>query len=202
MQEFRLILASNSPRRRELLKDAGLPFVADPADVDETPLPGEEPGAYAVRLAIAKAVKTSEKYGAGLVIGADTIVVVEGRILGKPGSTDEAASMLSTIAGREHEVLTGVALVDAATGKGASALESTKVRLKPLSADEIASYVATGEPMDKAGAYGIQGRAAFFVTGITGCYFNVVGLPLARLAALAAQMGIPLPYLEVEARKV
>jgi len=200
MLEYRLILASNSPRRRELLTGAGLSFTTEPADVDETPLPMEPPGEYAVRLALAKAAKTASGHTDGVVVGADTIVVVDGEILGKPDSPGHAVVMLGKISGREHEVLTGVAVVDAATGKSVTGLESTKVRIRPLSRDEIEAYVATGEPLDKAGAYGIQGRAAFFVTGITGCYFNVVGLPLARLAQMAAGLGRPLPYLDTTGR--
>jgi septum formation protein len=196
MSEYKLVLASNSPRRRELLTNSGLSFTSDPADVDESVLPGEEPGVYAVRLALAKAVKTSYRHKDGVVLGADTIVVVDGEILGKPASPDDARRMIASIAGREHEVLTGVALVDIAPGRRVTGLESTRVRLRGLSAREMDAYVATGEPLDKAGGYGIQGRAAFFVTGITGCYFNVAGLPLARLAALAVELGRPLPYLE------
>lgn len=196
MSEYKLVLASNSPRRRELLTNSGLTYISDPADVDESVLPGEEPGVYAVRLALAKTNKTASRHKDGVVLGADTIVVVDGEILGKPVSPEDARRMVARISGREHEVLTGVALVDIATGKRVTGLESTSVRLRVLSDCEMDAYVATGEPLDKAGGYGIQGRAAFFVTGITGCYFNVVGLPLARLAAMAVELGRPLPYLD------
>jgi len=176
-----LVLASNSPRRRELLEQAGMPYVSDPADVDESLLPGEKPDEYALRLALAKAIETSRRYTEGLVLGADTIVVAGGDIMGKPVSREDAVRMLTILSGRAHRVLTGVAIVDAATGKSETSVESTEVRFRELSEDEIDAYAATGEPMDKAGAYGIQGRASVFVEGITGCFFNVVGLPLARV---------------------
>jgi len=176
-----LILASNSPRRRELLDNVGIGYIPDPADVDESVLPGEPAEKYVRRLALAKAETTAARHGSGLVLGADTVVVLDGDILGKPASAGEAAEMLGRLSGREHVVMTGVALVDAETGRSAVDVESTRVRMASLSRDEIEMYVATGEPMDKAGAYGIQGRASVFVEGITGCFFNVVGLPLARL---------------------
>lgn len=179
MPDYAVILASNSPRRRELLEQAGIRYAADPAHVDETALPGEGPEEHVRRLALTKAVRTAERHASGLVLGADTVVVVDGEILGKPADAADAARMLSMISGRTHEVITGVALVDAATGRSAVSYESTTVRIRALSPGVIRDYVATGEPMDKAGSYGIQGRAAIFVEGITGCFFNVVGLPLA-----------------------
>lgn len=190
-----LILASSSPRRRELLSQAGFCFSVDPADVDESVLPGERPEEYAARIALEKARRTAERHEAGIVLGADTIVVVDGDVLGKPSSPGEAKDMLSRISGRTHRVLTGVALVDAATGAYAAAVETTDVRIRELAAEEIEEYVDTGEPMDKAGAYGIQGRAAVFVEGINGCFFNVVGLPLARLDKMLRDFGKPLPFL-------
>lgn len=179
------------------MSGAGLSFTADPADVDESCLPGELPGRYAQRLALAKAVCTAARHAEGVVLGADTIVVVDGEILGKPSSPDDARYMIGRISGREHEVITAVALVDIETGRQVAGIESTMVRIRALSEAEMDAYVKTGEPLDKAGGYGIQGRAAFFVTGITGCYFNVVGLPLARLGAMAEGLGRPLPYLEL-----
>jgi septum formation protein len=176
-----LILASSSPRRKELLRQAGFRFKVDPADVDESVRPDEGPEDYAVRVALDKARRTAERHASGMVLGADTVVLVDGYILGKPSSREEAAAMLSRISGRTHMVLTGLALVDAATGRYATSVETTEVRMRALTAGEIQDYVDTGEPMDKAGAYGIQGRAAVFVEGVNGCFFNVVGLPLARL---------------------
>jgi len=176
-----IILASSSPRRRELLDLAGIPHTVDPADVDESALPGEPPEQYAVRVALDKAKATAARHASGIVIGADTIVVVDQEILGKPAGPENAIRMLSLISGRTHKVLTGVALVDAATGREETFVESTDVKFSPLAAHMIDDYVSTGEPLDKAGAYGIQGRASVFVEGISGCFFNVVGLPLSRL---------------------
>ena len=177
----KLILASASPRRKELLELIGTEFVTDPADVDESRLPGESPENYALRIAVDKARTAATRYSTGVVIGADTIVVLDDLIMGKPASAEDAGGMLRHLSGRTHRVLTAVALVDAATGTESSFIETTYVRFRRLTADEITDYVATGEPMDKAGAYGIQGRASVFVEGIDGCFFNVVGLPLSRL---------------------
>ena len=166
----------------DLLKDSKRDSaIVDPADVDESILPDEKPADYAKRIALVKAIKTAERHTSGLVLGADTIVVVEGEVLGKPSSREDAARMLQLISGREHEVITAVALVDAETGRSEVGLEVTEVKVKELSSAEIEEYLETGEPFDKAGAYGIQGRASVFVEGIRGCFFNVVGLPLARL---------------------
>ncbi|HLB25983.1 MAG TPA: Maf family protein [Nitrospirota bacterium] len=179
-----IILASASPRRSELLAQAGIKFVVDPAHVDESRLPGERPEDYAVRAALDKARATADRHGSGIVMGADTIVVVDGEILGKPGGRDEARQMLSRISGRTHTVMTGVALVDAATGRSATGFEATEVTIRRLAPEEIEEYVDSGEPMDKAGAYGIQGRFAVYVEGVRGCFFNVVGLPLSRAALM------------------
>ena len=177
----KIILASASPRRTELLDLAGIGHIVDPADVDESILQHEMPADYAKRIALVKAIKTAERHTSGLVLGADTIVVVGDEVLGKPASREDAARMLQLISGREHEVITAVALVDSQTGRSEVGLEVTEVKVKELSSAEIAEYLETGEPFDKAGAYGIQGRASVFVEGIRGCFFNVVGLPLARL---------------------
>lgn len=184
-----LVLASASPRRRELLRQAGYTFEAQPAHINEDPLPGEEPLAYVVRLARAKAEAVfRERSAAGgdphslAVLGADTTVTLDNRILGKPGDAEEAARMLRLLSGRTHRVITGVAL---ATAQGVEvAAEVTGVRFLTISEEEIAAYVATGEPMDKAGAYAIQGRAARWIPRVEGCYFNVVGLPLALVTQL------------------
>ena len=184
-----LILASASPRRRELLAQAGYEFEVRAAHIDEEPCPDEEPAAYVMRLAREKAQAAFAAAGTEgrgtkglIVLGADTTVVVDGEILGKPADAADAARMLRRLSGRTHRVMTGVAV---ATERGTEvAVEVTEVEFLPLSDEEIAGYVATGEPLDKAGAYGIQGRAARWIPRIEGCYFNVVGLPLARVAAM------------------
>ena len=175
-----LILASASPRRRELLKQAGLDFRVEPSENPEgRRVGGEGPPAYALRSATAKAVEVSERWPEALVLGADTVVALADRVLGKPQTTFDAIEMLTNLAGRTHLVHTGV--VFAHTGRPvASDVVTTEVTFRSLSADEIEAYVGTGEPMDKAGAYGIQGRGGVLVSGINGCYFNVVGLPLSR----------------------
>lgn len=181
-----LVLASASPRRRELLRQCGYSFDVVPADVDESVLPGEDPVAYVTRLAATKAravcARLQGHKDKRMVLGADTTVIVDEEILGKPVDAADAARMLRLLAGRAHVVATGVAL---STQSGVeSAAELTRVHFAPMNEAEIAAYIATGEPMDKAGAYGIQGRAARFIPRIEGCYFNVVGLPLARVAAM------------------
>jgi nucleoside triphosphate pyrophosphatase len=185
-----LVLASASPRRRELLAQAGYVFEVHPAHIPEEPLAGEDPIAYVVRLAREKALAVYEKLTADgsaggqqlVVLGADTTVTLDGQILAKPEDAADAARMLRLLSGRTHRVITGVAL---ATAEGVeAAAEVTGVRFLTISDEEIAAYVATGEPMDKAGAYGIQGRAARWIPRIEGCYFNVVGLPLAVVATL------------------
>jgi len=173
-----IVLASASPRRRELLTAAGFAVTAQPAEVDETPLPGELPAAYVARLARAKAFAVAAR-AEDMVLGADTTVVVEGDILGKPANDAEAGAMLRRLSGRGHQVLTGVCL---RRGERCLAgVETTEVWFDPLSEAEIAAYVASGEPRDKAGAYAIQGRAARFIPRINGSYSNVVGLPLATV---------------------
>jgi septum formation protein len=169
------VLASKSPRRREILANAGLDFEVRAADVEEIPEVGEAPVDYVRRLARAKARAVPASEGE-LVLGADTIVVVDGTILEKPADDVDARRMLAMLGGRAHEVITGICLV----GDGREAVDHavTTVRFAPWSAEEIAFYVATGEPMDKAGAYGIQGVASRWIEGVDGCYLNVVGLPL------------------------
>ena len=185
-----LVLASASPRRRELLTQAGYRFEVHPAHIPEDPLPGEKPIAYVTRLAREKAeavfrdlTDASPKPEKTLVVlGADTTVALDNTILGKPEDAADAARMLHLLSGRTHRVITGVAVV---TKKGAEvAAEATAVRFLTLSDAEIADYVAGGEPMDKAGAYAIQGRAARWIPRIEGCYFNVMGLPLALVSSL------------------
>jgi septum formation protein len=200
-----LVLASASPRRRELLTQAGFTFTVVPAHIPEEPLPGESPIAYVVRLAREKAEavyirqnttrQNASQHSASendadplLVLGADTTVVApDGEILGKPIDAADAARMLRLLAGATHQVITGVALVSSNTGADGSvetAAEVTHVTMLTHSEAEIAEYIATKEPMDKAGAYAIQGRAARWIPRIHGCYFNVVGLPLALVASM------------------
>ena len=182
-----LVLASSSPRRAEILRAAGWPFEAAAANVDETARGGEEAVEYVERLACEKAEAVAEGRASGLVVGADTVVVVGGRILGKPADDDDARRMLGLLGGRWHDVLTGVALVRAETGEVLVAHELTRVRFASMTDEEIDWYVATGEPADKAGAYGVQGRAALFIEEIEGDYWNVVGLPVRLLYKLAGE---------------
>mgnify|MGYP000871216038 FL=1 len=187
-----ILLASGSPRRRALLADLDWRFEWTAPRVDESPLPGEAPEALCERLACLKA--EAPEVGEGvLVLAADTIVVVDGRVLGKPADLLESRNMLARLQGRRHEVLTGVAL--RWNGRTASAVERTEVCFRPLTPGEVAAYAATGEGMDKAGSYAIQGRGALLVSGIDGDYFNVVGLPLCRLGMLLESVGLSLERL-------
>jgi len=179
------VLASASPRRAELLTAAGFVFTVAHADIDETPLAGESPGAYVQRLAGGKARAVARRFPGQLVLGADTTVVADADILGKPVDAADATAMLRRLQGRAHEVLTGVALVGSAWGR--VVLAKTRVWFGPMTDDDLAAYVATGEPMDKAGAYGIQGWAARYVTRIEGSYSNVVGLPVAVVHQLLGE---------------
>ena len=187
-----IILASNSPRRKELLRQIGVSFTVDPADVDERPFPGERPEDYAVRVALDKARVAAARSKNGVIIAADTIVVVDDTILGKPADRNDAERMLTVLSGRVHRVITGLAVIDAADGKTMTNSVVTSVWFRDLSQQEIQSYVAGGEPLDKAGAYGIQGKGALLVKQIEGCYFNVVGLPLSLLGELLRKFGISL----------
>ena len=175
----KFILASKSPRRAELLRAVGWPFEAVPADIDETRQSHEAPVDYVKRLAIEKAEAVAAQLSAGLILAADTTVVVDNHVLGQPEDDEDARRMLKLLNGRWHEVLTGVALLRAGEGEGAvSDYECTRVKFSEMSDEEIGWYVATGEPGGKAGAYGIQGRAAILIEEIQGDYFNIVGLPL------------------------
>ena len=187
-----MILASQSPRRRELLALVGIPHEVRPADIDETYLPGEPPRDHAERLAREKTAAIAAAEPDALVIGSDTIVVVDGDVLGKPAEAEEAERMIARLAGRTHTVMTGVAV--AWRGQTRSAVEEVDVTFHPLSAREIAEYVATREPMDKAGAYGIQGYGATIVARVDGDYFAVMGLPLQRLVRLLGDVGIRYPF--------
>jgi len=182
-----LILASASPRRRELLGRITSDFLVIPSVGDE-PTDGD-PEARTLIAARAKAHEIARQHR-GVVIGADTVVVLDDDVLGKPSSRDEAVEMLTRLSGKEHRVLTGVCVVSTWTGEERTAVEETWVRFRDLERPEILSYVETGESDDKAGAYGIQGRAALFVEGIRGDFYNVMGLPLARLALLLREVGV------------
>jgi septum formation protein len=205
-----LVLASASPRRRQLLAQAGFTFQVHPAHIPEDPLPNEDPTDYVSRLArekaqvvfrslhaefSAKVMQASQSAplpnplpGQLMVLGADTTVTLDGAILGKPENTSDAARMLRLLSGRTHRVITGVALVTPDTIEVAA--EATSVQFLTMSEDEIAAYVATGEPMDKAGAYAIQGFAARWIPRIEGCYFSVVGLPLSLVSTLLARHAV------------
>jgi septum formation protein len=182
-----LILASGSPRRRELLTRAGYVFDVEPADVDESRLPDELPSDYVLRLAMLKAVTVCSGPKDGrFVLAADTIVVLDNDVLGKPQGRDDAVMMLQRLSGRSHEVLTGVALVRGVAR--CSAMAKTEVALVALDDQTIETYVATGESFDKAGGYGIQGLASRFVDRINGSYTNVVGLPMVLVEGLMRKL--------------
>lgn len=187
--DTKIILASSSPRRAELLKQAGLKFNVMVSEVDETPPPDLAPHELVEFLALRKANAVAAGLDNGIVIGADTVVVQDGRILGKPSGPQEAVEMLRLLQGRGHEVYTGIALVKVDPRATLVAHEMTRVFFNSMTEEEIRRYVATGEPLDKAGAYGIQGLAAVFIDRLEGCYTNVVGLPLARMAKMFKQMG-------------
>ena len=187
MTQPRLILASQSPRRAQLLDMLGLSFDVLPADVDETYLPGEEPGAHAERLAREKALKLAALHADAVVIGSDTVVVLDGDVLGKPRDEDEAVRTLMRLQGRSHVVATGVAVV--AGGHTSSGVERVDVEFVPFDEAHARAYVATGEPMDKAGAYGIQGFGATIVKRIEGDFFAVMGFPIVRFTSLLRERG-------------
>lgn len=187
-----LILASGSPRRAEILRNAGFSFAVQPAHIDETLLPNERPEDYVLRLAKAKgqlvaaATKGPEQT---FVIGADTTVVCAGRIFGKPADAAEAREILRALSGTTHDVLTGIAIVRVPDGKSIAEVASTRVTFLRLESDDIEAYIASGEPFDKAGGYGIQGLGGKFVSRIEGCYFNVMGLPLSRVWLTLCSLG-------------
>ena len=192
-----IVLASASPRRADLLRQLRIPFEQVASPVEEPEPDGGDPGAFVVRSAVAKAravaallARTRKASGGStLVIGADTVVCCEDRVLGKPGTPEEAARTLRWLAGRQHTVCTGVAVLGPAPDRAGTACETSRVTLCAMSEAAVTSYVATGEPLDKAGSYAIQGLGARFVERVEGCYYNVVGLPLARLCSLLRSAG-------------
>lgn len=190
MQE--IILASASPRRELLLRQIGLEFRVVPSQVEEVLEPGPESRELVLELAGLKARYVARLHHRAIVLGADTAVCCEGQILGKPHDRDDAARMLRLLSGRVHEVVTGVVLRQESAGLVRAEAVTTRVRFRHLSGDEIAGYIATGEPFDKAGAYGIQGYGALLVESIEGCYFNVVGLPLSILPDMFREFGVEL----------
>ena len=183
-----LILASGSPRRRELLTAAGIAFTVHPADVPEIQQPGEPPETFALRVAREKALAVAVLRPGSFVLAADTIVVVDNTVLGKPKDAADAARMLRMLSAREHAVTTGVCLIRP-DGRQSNEVATTIVRFDPLTEADIAGYVASGEPMDKAGAYAIQGLAARWIPEVRGEYANVVGLPVARVWAMLRAAG-------------
>ncbi|HEU4990472.1 MAG TPA: Maf family protein [Gemmatimonadaceae bacterium] len=197
MSHPRVVLASASPRRRDLLTLIGIPHEVRPANVDESVLPGESPAAYVERLARDKATALGDHDA--VCIGSDTTVVVDGEILAKPESQADAARMLRQLSGRAHMVLTGVAV--AWREREESAVEEVGVTFRGLSDDDIARYIATGEPMDKAGAYGIQGFGATIVTRVDGDYFAVMGLPVNRMVRLFERLGLRYAFGALEASR-
>ena len=190
---MKLILASSSPRRAEILRDAGIAFQIRAAEIDETPLPGEAADAMVLRLAEAKARAVAARIDGALhdciIVGADTTVELGGEILGKPSDSRHAREMLANLSGRTHQVLTGIFLLRLPGNATRAAVEKSAVTFAPLSEKEIDNYVTSGEPLGKAGAYAIQGLAGRHIPRIEGCYFNVVGLPLARLYELLGELG-------------
>ena len=184
-----LVLASSSPRRSELLRNAGIAFEVHAADVPEVRKPGEKPLEFAMRLARAKADAVAQRHPDAFVLGADTIVIVDGKVLGKPVDAADAARMLRLLSDREHDVTTAICLIMPQARERITTQETTRVYLSLLRDEDIAAYVATGEPMDKAGAYAVQGIAGRWIDKIEGDYFNVVGLPVAKVYRILRQSG-------------
>ncbi|MER3447242.1 MAG: septum formation inhibitor Maf [Blastocatellia bacterium] len=187
----KIILASSSPRRKELLEKLGLKFDTIPSLIDEIPLPGESPEDFALRVSAEKALSVSRNLGDdSVVIGADTIVVIEGEILGKPKDEKEAMAMLEKISGKEHRVITGFSIIKPKADILYRKFAESRVKIKILAPWEIEGYIKTGEPMDKAGAYGAQGIGAFMIEEIHGSYTNVVGLSLAQVVDVLTRLGV------------
>ena len=190
--ERQLILASASPRRSQLLTDLGLCFNVVVSGVDEQRISADDPQQLVEKLAVSKASTAALQCPEALVIGADTVVVLDGKVYGKPEDELDAMHKLSVLNGKVHTVYTGVCVAHYASNRIETAVAATLVSMKPLTAQQISSYVSTGEPLDKAGAYAIQGLGATLIDRIEGCYFNVVGLPLSVLSTLLASFGVDL----------
>jgi len=191
-EKIKITLASGSPRRAEILRTLGVEFEISAPDEVEQAIDGEPPAEYVTRTARAKVANVADRIASGFVVGADTVVVIDGAPLGKPTSPDEARAMLRSLSGRWHAVMTGLSVRDVATGREVTEHDKTLVRFRDLDEAEIDAYVASGEPMDKAGAYGIQGRGMLFVDEIAGSYHNVVGLPATLLERLLRRLGAAL----------
>ncbi len=188
-----IVLASASPRRRELLAALGLKPLIDPSGIPEPDLkPGDSAARYVVRAARAKARFVARRHTQGLIVGADTVVMVDNHSLGKAASDEEARKMLRVLSGRWHEVFTGICLIDAVSGRSDSDFSCSRVHMRRLTHDDIQWYLSTGEYRDKAGAYAIQGYASVFIDRIEGCYFNIVGFPVFTFARLCRRLGFPL----------
>ncbi len=185
-----IILASSSPRRQEMLRNLGLDFAIHPSGADESVDDGLKPSVIVELLAERKAADVASHYQEGLVIGSDTIVVLEEKVLGKPKDEQDAFSMLSSLQGKSHSVFSGLAIIDARTGSRKIGYVETKVTMREVTSEEIRQYIATGEPMDKAGAYAIQGLGSIFIEGIVGDYFSVVGLPVRLMADYLGEFGV------------
>ena len=191
----RLILASASPRRRDLIERLGYPVDVIVSRADESVMPGESPESFAMRAAMDKAEDVASRVrDEGIVLGMDTIVVLGDEQMGKPDSAHAAKEMLEKLSGRSHDVITGVAIVDMYSGRSIKKISRTEVSFKSLTAGEIERYTSSGEPLDKAGAYGIQGTASLFIERINGCYYNVVGLPLNLLYETLLELGLSPAY--------
>jgi len=188
LTELPLVLASSSPRRRSILEGLDLEFEIDFPGTEENIIPGETPEDLVVRLAALKAADVARRHSRGTVLGADTIVIIDGVVLGKPSDPADAVRMLRTISGRWHEVLTGLAVVRCSDGETVSGFERTRVLVRELTDSDIDGYVAGGEPLDKAGSYGIQECGAALVSRVDGCFYNVVGLPVVRLSVLLKEL--------------
>jgi len=189
LSDGKLILASSSPRRAWLLRQVGIPFRTMEVNVEEGFSEERSPADYVLTLAERKALSAASKLREGIVLGADTIVLFQGEIMGKPKDAQQAKEMLSRLSGHTHQVYTGLTLIDVGKGRTVTGYEVTKVRFRPLSAEFINSYVGTGEPLDKAGAYGVQKKGALLVERVEGCFYNVVGLPLSKLLTLLQELG-------------
>lgn len=187
----KIILASASPRRREILTNLGLDFDIIPADIEETIDPFLDPAELVKNLALQKAAHVAKQIGyPAIIIGSDTTVVIDNKILGKPANFNEAFDMLSTLSGRTHTVFTGICVIDTSENKIITDYEATEVTFKELSPEEIKDYISTGEPMDKAGSYGIQAIGSTLVVSVNGCYNNIVGLPVYKLSETLKEFGV------------